>query len=72
MHTLVRLLIPVLVLCCLQQASGQEAYQKKIQELKAQRELVAKEEKEALKKEKSSELREGSNPGKSKRLKPSC
>ena len=51
MHTLVRLLIPVLVICCLQQVSGQEAYQEKIRELKAQRELVEKQEKEALKKE---------------------
>lgn len=51
MHTLVRLLIPVLILCSLQQVSGQEAYQKKIQELKTQRERVENEEKEALKKE---------------------
>jgi hypothetical protein len=40
-----------MVFCCLQQVSGQEEYQKKIRELKAKRELVEKEEKEALKKE---------------------
>ncbi len=51
MHTLVRLLIPFLVLCCLQQLGAQEAYQEKIRDLKAQRELVEKQEKEALKKE---------------------
>lgn len=51
MHTLVRVLIPIMVLCCLQQVSGQETYQEKIRDLKAQRELVEKQEKEALKKE---------------------
>jgi len=48
MHTLVRFLIPLFLLACLQ-VHGQE-YQKKIKELKAQRELVVKQEKEALKK----------------------
>jgi len=51
MHTLVRLLIPIMVLCCLQQVCGQEAYQEKIRELRVQRDLVEQEEKEALKKE---------------------
>jgi hypothetical protein len=48
MHTLVRFLIPLFLLACLQ-VQGQEAYQKKIKELKEQRELVVKQEKEALK-----------------------
>ena len=51
MHTLVRILIPVLMLCCLQQIQAQEDYQKKVSELREQRELVAKQEKEALKEE---------------------
>jgi hypothetical protein len=48
MHTLVRFLIPLFLFACLQ-VQGQEAYQKKIKDLKAQRELVVKQEKEALK-----------------------
>ncbi|MEJ2585173.1 MAG: hypothetical protein P8Z38_09035 [Robiginitalea sp.] len=51
MNTIVRLMIPVVMLCCLQQLTAQQGYQKKIEELKAQRELIVKQEKEALKNE---------------------
>ena len=50
MKTLVRFLIPMLLLCSLQ-LQAQEAYEKKIKELKEQRELVVRQEKEALKNE---------------------
>ena len=51
MNTIVRLLIPLVMLCCLHQATAQQDYREKIKELKAQRELVVKQEKEALKNE---------------------
>jgi len=51
MNTLVRFLIPVVMLCCIMQLSAPEDYQTQIQELEAQRELVVKQEKEALKAE---------------------
>lgn len=51
MHTLVRFLIPIFLLCSLNQLQAQEDYQKKIKDLKEQRELVVKQEKEALKDE---------------------
>ena len=51
MHTLVKVLIPIMILFCLQQVSAQEDYQKKIRDLRADRELVEKQEKEALKNE---------------------
>lgn len=51
MQKLVRLLIPILFISCLLQLQAQEDYQKKIKELKTQRELVEKQEKEALKEE---------------------
>lgn len=50
MHTLVRCLIPLLLLSCLQLQAQEETYQKRIRELKEQRELIVKQEKEALKK----------------------
>jgi hypothetical protein len=40
-----------MILCCLQTLSAQEEYQKKIRDLKAERELVERQEKEALKNE---------------------
>lgn len=51
MNTILRFLIPLLIGCCLQQISAQQDYKQRIKELKAQRELIAKEEKEALKEE---------------------
>ena len=51
MNTLVRMLIPVVMVCFAVQLSAQEDYRTKIQELEAQRELVVKQEKEALKDE---------------------
>jgi hypothetical protein len=51
MNTLVRFLIPVVMVCCVMQLSAQVDYQTKIKELEAQRELVVKQEKEALKTE---------------------
>lgn len=51
MQTLVRFLIPLLLLCCVHQLQAQEDYEKKVKELKEQRELVAQQEKEALKEE---------------------
>ncbi len=49
MHTLVRVFISLVALCCLQQIQGQEDYQAKIRDLKAQRERIVTQEKEALK-----------------------
>ena len=49
MHTLVRFLIPLLLLSCFQLPAQEEAYEKRIKELKEQRELVVRQEKEALK-----------------------
>ncbi len=51
MYTLVKLVVPLALLCCLQNLSGQEAYQKRIEELKTLREQVETQEKEALKDE---------------------
>ena len=51
MNTLVRFLIPAVMLCCVMQLSAQDDYQTKIKDLEAQRELVVKQEKEALKAE---------------------
>lgn len=51
MHTLVRFLIFLVMFCSFQQLQAQEAYQKRIRDLKAQRELVVQQEKEALKAE---------------------
>ncbi|TNF77554.1 MAG: hypothetical protein EP302_00345, partial [Bacteroidetes bacterium] len=49
MHRLVRFLIPLMLLSCLQLEAQEEAYEKRITELREQRELVVKQEKEALK-----------------------
>ena len=51
MHTLVRFLLPIAVFCCLSQLQAQEGYEKKIADLKEQRELVVTQEKQALKNE---------------------
>ena len=51
MNTLVRFLIPAVMLCCVMQLSAQDDYQTKIKDLEAQREQVVKQDKEALKAE---------------------
>jgi len=51
MQTLVRILIPILLLTCMTQLQAQEGYEKKIKELREERELVVKQEKQALKNE---------------------
>jgi hypothetical protein len=51
MHTFLRFLIPFLLMGCLQHLEAQDDYQQKIRDLKALRERVEKEEKEALKQE---------------------
>ena len=59
MNILTRFFVPLALLCCLQSLSAQEAYQKRIEELKTLREQVETQEKEALKDEiRSIETRE--------------
>lgn len=49
MNTLLRFLVPLALMCCLQNLTAQEDYQKRVEQLKTLREQVETQEKEALK-----------------------